>query len=290
LILAEGQSQAADQVSVGNSITSLRFLAVNDWRTFVADQSLVEQTLNRDPADVYARMNFATRDRYRHAVEAIARRSHCSEYDVAQRAVQLSQAEAAAGSNHRTHHVGYFLVDQGRPALERLVHMHWTAGVVIEKFRRRFPLFIYSVSMLTFTAMIMAILWLCMPAERPGPWLLWLLVVPVFMSAGQLAIGLVHWLMTTVMSPQALPRMDFYAGIPPEHRTLVAVPTMLSSAAAIERLLEGLEIRYLANRDACLHFALLTDLEDDAADEIQPEDCHTGTVGLRRDHSPCSEI
>jgi cyclic beta-1,2-glucan synthetase len=271
LILAEGQSQAADQVSVGNSITSLRFLAVNDWRTFVADQSLVEQTLNRDPADVYARMNFATRDRYRHAVEAIARRSHCSEYDVAQRAVQLSQAEAAAGSNHRTHHVGYFLVDQGRPALERLVHMHWTAGVVIEKFRRRFPLLIYSVSMLTFTAIIMAILWLCMPAQRPGPWLLWLLLVPVFMSAGQLAIGLVHWLMTTVMSPQALPRMDFYAGIPPEHRTLVAVPTMLSSAAAIERLLEGLEIRYLANRDACLHFALLTDL-DDAADEIQPED------------------
>jgi cyclic beta-1,2-glucan synthetase len=70
------------------------------------------------------------------------------------------------------------------------------------------------------------------------------------MSAGQLAIGLVHWLMTVLMSPQALPRMDFRAGIPPAHRTLVVVPTMLSNAASIERLLEGLEIRYLANRES----------------------------------------
>ncbi len=72
LILTEGQDQAADQISVGNSITSLRFLSVNDWRVFVAEQSLVEKTLGRDPAGVYASMDFATRDRYRHAVEAIA--------------------------------------------------------------------------------------------------------------------------------------------------------------------------------------------------------------------------
>jgi cellobiose phosphorylase len=271
LILAEGQAQAADQVSVGNSITSLRFLAVNDWRTFVADQSLVEQTLSRDPSGIFAGMDFATRDRYRHAVEAIARRSRFSEYDVAQRAVQLSQAEQTAAANPRAHHVGYFLVDQGRPALERLVHMHLTAGTVIEKFRRRFPLFIYGVSMLTFTAVIMVLLWNCSAEHRPGMLLLWLLAIPVLMSAGQLAVGLVHWLMTTVMTPQALPRMDFHAGIPPEHRTLVVVPTMLSNAAAIERLLEGLEIRYLANRESCLHFALLTDLED-AAEEVLPED------------------
>ena len=271
LILAEGQAQAADQVSVGNSITSLRFLAVNDWREFVADQSLVEQTLNRDPAGVYSGMDFATRDRYRHAVEAIARRSRCSEYDVAQRAIQLSQAEQTAESNQRAHHVGYFLVDQGRPALERLVHMHLTAGAMIEKFRRRFPLFIYGVSMFTFTAVIMVLLWNYSAGQRPGTMLLWLLAIPVFMSAGQLAVGLVHWLMTTVMTPQALPRMDFHAGIPPEHRTLVVIPTMLSNPASVERLLEGLEIRYLANRESCLHFALLTDLED-ASEEVLPED------------------
>ena len=271
LILADGQAQAADHVSVGNSITSLRFLAVNDWRTFVADQSLVEQTLSRDPAGVYSGMDFATRDRYRHAVEAISRRSTCSEYDVAQRAVQLAQAEASVQSHQRTNHVGYFLVDQGRPALERLVHMRLNAGVVIEKFRRRFPFFIYAVSMVSLTAAIIAIVGLSSKGERPGPLLLWLLAIPVLMSAGQMAIGLVHWVMTAILSPQPLPRMEFHNGIPPEHRTMVVVPTMLSNAAAIERLLEGLEIRYLANRESCLHFALLTDLED-APQETLPGD------------------
>ncbi|MBC7967425.1 MAG: cyclic beta 1-2 glucan synthetase, partial [Fuerstia sp.] len=91
------------------------------------------------------------------------------------------------------------------------------------------------------------------------------------MSSVQLALGIVHWLMTTVMSPQALPRMDFRTGIPSECRTLVVIPTMLSNAASIERLLEGLEIRYLANREKNLHFALLTDLED-ASTEILPGD------------------
>ncbi len=271
LILAEGLAQAADQVSVGNSITSLRFLAMNDWREFVAQQSLVEQTLSRDPAGVYSEMDFATRDRYRHAVEAIARRSPCSEYDVAQRAIQLSQAEARIQPNHRTNHVGYFLVDQGRPALERLVHMRLTFAVVVEKLRRRFPMLIYITAVALLLSAILAVLFSSGSGRQPGTFLLWLLAIPIVMSAGHLAIGIVHWLTTGLMSPQALPRLDFRNGIPKDQRTLVAVPTMLSNPASIERLLESLEIRFLANRDPCLHFALLTDLED-ASEETRPED------------------
>ena len=184
---------------------------------------------------------------------------------------QLSQAEVTVKANQRTSHVGYFLLDDGRPALERLVHMQVTAGVAIEKFRRRFPLFIYAVSTLLFTAAIIAMLWSRSAGERPGTLLLWLMAIPVVMSAIQLAIGIVHWVMTTVMNPQALPRMDFRTGIPAAHRTLVVIPTMLSNPASIERLLEGLEIRYLANREKNLHFALLTDLED-ASEEILPGD------------------
>ncbi len=93
LVLNEGQTQAAEQISVGNCITSLRFLSVHDWPQFVASQSLVEQTLNRDPSGIYPKMDFQTRNRYRYAVEAIARRSELSEFDVAFRAIQLSENE-----------------------------------------------------------------------------------------------------------------------------------------------------------------------------------------------------
>ena len=56
--------------------------------------------------------------------------------------------------------------------------------------------------------------------------------------------------------------MDFSGGIPPESRTLVVVPTMLTSAQNIEDLVEALEVRFLANRDEHLHFGLLTDFRD----------------------------
>ena len=56
--------------------------------------------------------------------------------------------------------------------------------------------------------------------------------------------------------------MDFSEGIPPESRTLVVVPTMLTSAQNVEDLIEALEVRFLANRDDNLHFGLLTDFRD----------------------------
>ena len=90
-------------------------------------------------------------------------------------------------------------------------------------------------------------------------------------AASQLAVALVNWLVTLLATPHVLPRMDFSEGIPPECRTLVVVPTMLTSAGNVEELIEALEVRFLANRDENLHFGLLTDFRD-AGEEVQPED------------------
>jgi len=81
----------------------------------------------------------------------------------------------------------------------------------------------------------------------------------------------VNWLATLLATPRPLPRMDFSQGIPLELRTLVVVPTMLTSTQNIEDLIEALEVRFLANRDDHLHFGLLTDFSD-AVEETLPED------------------
>src|SRR4249919_354573 len=83
LVQMEAQQQAADQVSIGNSIGSLRFLSSMDWREFVESMSVVERVLRDDPAGVYESMDFATRDHYRHAVEAVSKASGHSEENVA---------------------------------------------------------------------------------------------------------------------------------------------------------------------------------------------------------------
>ncbi len=270
LVRGEGQAQAADQVSMGNSIGSLRFLISHDWRQFVAQHSIVERTLAGDPSSVYAGMDFATRDRYRHAVEAIARRSRTAENAVAVKAIQLAEACWREDPDDRRAHVGYFLVDRGRSTLERAVHMRLTPGVVIDKLRRRWPLtcFLSVVGSVTFAVTLIALEWMTRHAPT---WVTMILAVPVAICASQLGVGIANWLVARLVSPQSLPRLDFQHRIPSVHRTLVAVPTMLTNAEGIEHLLESLEVRYLANRDRSLHFALVTDFTD-ALSETLPGD------------------
>ena len=112
LVQSENQQQAADQVSISNSIGSLRFLGAMDWREFVETMSVVERTLREDPGGVYGKMDFTTRDRYRHVVEKIAKHSPFSEHEVARSAIELTHAGAATnGGDDRAGHVGFYLID-----------------------------------------------------------------------------------------------------------------------------------------------------------------------------------
>jgi cyclic beta-1,2-glucan synthetase len=270
LVQVENQQQAADQVSIGNSIGSLRFLGAKDWREFVEAMSLVEHTLREDPGGLYGRMDFATRDRYRHVVEKVARNSPVSEAEVARQAVELARAGAAGNDgSERTAHVGFYLIDRGLPQLERRTLACLCNLESLQRRSRRFPLFLYVGAILLLTAVFTGGL-LAQSDSLPG-WLLLLLAVPAVLGTSQLGVALVNWLATLLATPYPMPRLDFSLGIPSESRTLVVTPTMLTDAAGIEALIEGLEVRFLANRDDSLHFGLLTDFRDAPA-QTQPED------------------
>lgn len=119
LVQLGNQQLAADQLSISNSIDSLRFLGAMDWKEFVERMSIIEQILRNDPVGAYSQMDFSTRDHYRHIIEKIAKRSPMSEVEVAAKAIFLAQQNAGRkGTNDRTAHVGFFLVDKGLPELE----------------------------------------------------------------------------------------------------------------------------------------------------------------------------
>jgi cyclic beta-1,2-glucan synthetase len=272
LVRSENQQMAADQVSISNSIGSLRFLGAMDWREFVETMSAVEQVLREDPGGAYGRMDFTTRDRYRHVVEKIAKRSRLHEDVVARKAILLAGEGAARnGPDDRTAHVGFYLIDRGLPQLQRGAEMRLP---LLEAFRRmtgRFPLLLYLGSILLSTSFFT---WgLAAKAHAGGlqGWPLALFCALSLLCASRLAVALVNWLATLLVAPRPLPQMDFSKGIPPESRTLVVVPTMLTSPRDIEDLVESLEVRFLANRDDNLHFGLLTDFRD-ASEESIPED------------------
>src|SRR6187431_2594372 len=113
-VLQENQRQAIDQVSVRNSIGTLRFIGATDWREFVETLSSVEQVLRQDKTGTYPLMDFATRDSYRHVVERISKSSDLSETEVAQKAIELSQQNKKEDlDSKRKKHVGYYLIDKG---------------------------------------------------------------------------------------------------------------------------------------------------------------------------------
>ena len=263
LVQSENQQQAADQLSISNSIGSLRFLSAMDWRQFVETMSAVDQTLREDPAGIYDRMDFTTRDQYRHIVEEVAKKSRLPEREVAREAIGLAQQGAAGeNGNDRSTHVGFYLIDKGFAQLEGCAKIRSTAMDMLRRTGRRFTLLLYLGTILLFAVIFAAGLLAETRSDGMDGPLLWFVGVLSFLSVSQLAIALVNLFATRLATPHPLPRMDFSKGIPPESSTLVVVPTMLTSAENVGHLMDALEVRFLANRDENLRFGLLTDFRD----------------------------
>jgi cellobiose phosphorylase len=272
LVQLENQQQASDQVSIANSIGSLRFLSGIDWREFVESISVVEKMLRRDPQDVYRAMEFATRDRYRHAIERIARQGRLEEVEVAGKAIELALASAAGkGGDDRSAHVGFYLIDKGLPKLERAAAVEPSAMGTLRRIGTRYSLAFYLGAIAAIAGIFAAVLAANAHAAGVNRELLALIVALSLLAGSQVAVTLVNWMATLLATPHSLPRMDYSKGIATDARTLVVVPTMLTSVRSIEDLVEALEVRFLANRDRHLHFGLLTDFPD-AHEESLPAD------------------
>ncbi|HTJ04005.1 MAG TPA: glucoamylase family protein, partial [Caldimonas sp.] len=274
----EARQQAANQVSVSNSIGSLRLLGAMNWPDFVESLSSVEQALRGDPGGVYAAMDFHTRDAYRHAIEKIAELSATSETDVARNAVALAEAAAAsadagAAGDPRERHVGHWLLGAGRAQLEQSVAARLPSLTVVARRARRWALPLYAGSIAALTLVLVARLLLDIHGEVRWTW--WgeaLFALVLLVAVSQLAVAIVNWLATLFVQPRTLPRMDYSRGIAPESRTLVVVPTMLGSTESIEALVDALEVRFLANRDRHLHYGLLTDFHDASEEHVAGDD------------------
>jgi cyclic beta-1,2-glucan synthetase len=273
LVRAENQNQAADQVSVSHTITGLRMLAVRDWRAFVETQSIVERVLRTDPADVYRQMDFATRDSYRHSVETLARHGGRPEAEVAEMAVGLAEGGSRAnGRGDRSAHVGFYLVGRGLPLIERQASPGRPYPGWLQRFFLRFPGIFYLGSIILAT---IAAAWAALHGARGlgiSRYEALALAPLLILCLSQLVVSIVNWFVTLATGPRLLPRLDYSGGIPPESRTMVVVPTLVSDTDAIDSLVESLEVRYLANRDDRVSFALLSDFTDAESQTLPGDD------------------
>ncbi|QEG29966.1 N,N'-diacetylchitobiose phosphorylase [Gemmata obscuriglobus] len=263
----EHRRQAANQVSVGNCVTSLRLLNAIDWGQFFEHASLVEEALRAEPTGVYRHQDAATRDRYRQAVEQLAKAARRDEADVARHAL----ARAAQGASPRERHLGYHLVAEGRGAFARALGCRF-------KFRDRWralltdrPNLTYFGGLTLITVSLVALAVGLTALVTSSVWLLVLVGLAVLLPASEVAVAVVNAAVCRVLPPRVLPKLDFNSGVPAEWRTIVVIPGMLTKPESAAALCERLELHYLANPDPQFRFALLTDWAD-APTETTPND------------------
>lgn len=291
LIHAEHQRQAATQVTVGNIITSMRLLSTLDWSEFFESVSLIEAHLGKDPAGAYLKMDFTTRDRYRHVIERISKRTHAGELDIAERAVQLAEQASQKLKVHAPEsHVGYYFIDKGLDQLEAAFSYRPKPSEAVRRFLLRHATGGYLGTLGLLTVLIAAVLVLAMRTYGAGWPFLLLGFVLALIPASDLALSVLNWDVTHFFEPRRVPRMDTSEGIPESARTMVVVPTILSGHSQVIELVARLEVHFLANQDEHIYFALLSDFPDANAEHM-PEDslllesAETGIRDLNRHYA-----
>jgi hypothetical protein len=255
--------------SIPARIRSLRAVANADWVALIEPLILFDATLRLDPSGTYGSMDFESRELYRERVAFVARHSDLSELEVAQAAFDLAhEATECAGDDERVRsrrtHVGHYLIDKGFPRLADRSGFH---APMVERARTLIRanadyFYITGIELLTvlFIAVLMAPL---LPRLTLAGAVLSVLLLAL--PAMQCAVDMVNSVVTSIFDPRPLAKLNFRKAIPANCTTLVAVPTLLLNEAQVRDLVVDLEVRFLANRDPHLHFALLTDLPDSAS-------------------------
>ncbi|MGD0120046.1 MAG: glucoamylase family protein [Candidatus Binatus sp.] len=271
------QGQGAMNVTVRNVITSMRLMSAVEWAEFFESVSPVDAVLRA--GSNFAAMDFATRDRYRHAIEKIALGSHKTETEIAQSAIAAARdAKASAdqsgngASARREHDPGYYLISEGRPALEQQVGYRapmreWTARADADAGIAGYLGTIAIVSAVIVAAGIDA-----MAHEGVGRWTRAILALLAIIPSMDAAVAIVNRTITSLIGPAAIPALELDDGVPQSLRTIVVMPTLLSSRAEVEEEIERLEVHYLASAEGELYFALLSDWRDSATETAPGDD------------------
>lgn len=251
----EHKDQAMRQVSMGNSIISIKLISTLEWAEIFEKLSKVEQIMRQDPSGIYIQMDFKSRDYYRHEIEKLAKQYKLSEISIAKKLVETSEE-----SNK---HVGYFLFSQEKEQLYKKI-----GGKSPQKISSTF---IYIASIYFVTILLLLPLAYYSVSQNANLLELFIMILILALPVNDVAIILINWMLTHTLQPAFLPKMELIEGIPDDAKTIVVIPTLLSNQNRVVQLVKNLEEYYLANREQNLYFALVGDFKDSKTAEMKDD-------------------
>lgn len=265
-VIASTQTRlGASNVTMRNIVTSMRLASEIDWADFFEEVSLVDARLRADPT--YPSMDFATRNSYRTEIEILAKHAPLTEGEVADTA--LAMAEKGDGDHRRD--PGHWLIGEGRPVLEAAIGFRPSGRLTILRRVGQMGLGGYIAALAAVALAVLTIGLTLMATAGAGTVALVALAVLGAGVAAELATAIVNTVITRSVPPKPLPGLDLARSIPPNLRTLVAVPVLLRDVDDIADEIERLEVHHLSSTGGAVHYALLSD-GPDSATETDPDD------------------
>lgn len=288
--------QASMIITVRNIITSMRHMSAVDWTELFESVSTVDALLRS--ASTFGDYDFPTRDQYRKSIEELSRGSGLNELDVTQKVLDACTRAAADADlpddteRRRMSDPGYHLVAAGRRRIERQIRFRpaFTTRFARMATHLGYAGYVGAIAITTVAGLALAFAWMGTPfTSNWWPAFAALALLPMMDAA----VAIVNRIATRQVLAKTLPSLELKQGVPSEMRTLVAIPTMLTSMALVRQQLEGLEVHYLSSQDPELHFALLTDWTDAVHETTDKDqsllDCAvTGIAVLNERYGPAA--
>lgn len=252
---------AIDEIDcLGRALHCLSVIETIPWRIFFEQVSIVEKELRNDPADIYAHLDFESRDRYCKTIEKLARATTYSEKSIALCALELAEQEES--ENERKSHVGYWLVDDGQFDLEQKINCQISWLQRGKRLLKKHTVFAYLFVLTTFVTVTESVAVYYLYINNANTLQLLIGSLLALIPASMLAVSTLHWSLTSLLPPRILNKLDFDKKINEDFTTAIVIPTLLGSIEEIDSLLILIERHYLSNNDPALHFVLLTDYLD----------------------------
>ncbi|MDT8718698.1 cyclic beta 1-2 glucan synthetase [Clostridium sp. 19966] len=281
VISGEHQKQAGFQLSLGNSITSIRNVTSLNWKDTFERLNYAEAILRADPSGVYANMDFESRDYYRHKLEMLARKFGVGEAYVAKKVLEC----AKEGIKDYEKHIGYYIIDNGVYKLQNKIKSKVGLFKVFNNLEGKISVRLYAtiicLGIVFFEVLILALG--VNEDSNPIAWKYILGAVLLLVPASEIVISIFNWSISQLFSPRFVPKLSMEEGIPEESRSIVVVPALTGDEKKIRDIINDLEIYYLANHEKNLYFTLLMDFPDSDKEKEEKDELliKSGLQGIK---------
>ena len=200
---------AVQKVLIGNSITSIKNIQRINFLEIFEKINGVEEILKQDPAGVYSKMDYKTKEYYRGKIKEISKKTKISEIYIARKMLELAQEninqeEKTQNKINKKSHIGYYLIDKG---INELYNKLEYTSKKEKTPKNKAKIYILTVTTLSVLLSILLSNILNLTIKNTGIAILSFIIFLI--PASEIIIQIIQYILSKTVKPKLIPKMDF---------------------------------------------------------------------------------